>query len=391
MSPVRPHIVSVMTTSSHGGAEYANVDLLDALAGRGWHATLLTDMPELAAGTRVRVREIDLGPKLGRRTAARVAAGFLPWTVRLRRELAAEAALGPIDVTLLHFKKEQLMTPLLSRRIAGRVVWAEWGPLPRPMREGAGRWAYLAAAAGADHIVAVSDGTEASLVQAGVDPRKVSVLPPIVSADVHRDVAARTATRAAWGASEDTYVVGCVSRLARKKRVDVVIDAVARMPGDVMLVIAGTGDELERLEHRAAPLGDRVKFLPSVRGHVNEILSAFDVQVFAPQEEEGLPRSLMLGMLMGLPVIATAPAGAASLLGDDAIARPANDPAAVAALLEARRADPAGSLREGDALRAIAAQRFEPAHLAVEAEQILLGRVRAAAPPAPALAATPRA
>lgn len=391
MTALRPHIVSVMTTSSHGGAEYANVDLLDALAGRGWHATLLTDMPELADGTRVQVREIDLGPKLGRRSAAQVAAGFLPWTVRLRRELAAEAALGPIDVTLLHFKKEQLMTPLLSRRIAGRIVWAEWGPLPTPMREGAGRWAYLAAAARADHIVAVSDGTEASLVRAGVRPDKVSVLPPIVSADVHRNSAARAATRAAWGARDDTYVIGCVSRLARKKRLDVVIDAVQRMSGDVMLVIAGTGDELERLEHRAAPLGDRVRFLPTVRGHVTEVLSAFDVQVFAPQEQEGLPRSLMLGMLMELPVVATGPAGAASLLDEAAIARPANEPAAVAALLEARRADPAASRREGEALRAIAAQRFEPAHLAAEAEQILLGRTRPAAPPVPTVAATPRA
>ena len=36
-----PRIVSIQTTSERGGAEYANVDLLDALAGRGHDVVLL--------------------------------------------------------------------------------------------------------------------------------------------------------------------------------------------------------------------------------------------------------------------------------------------------------------------------------------------------------------
>lgn len=371
-----PRIVSVMTTASRGGAEYANVDLLARLADRGWRTTLLTNMPDLVDGTAVEARPIDLGPKLSRRDAARVVAGFPAYTSRLRRALEAERRRAPIDATLLHFKKEQLMTPFLPRAATGRIVWAEWGPLPLPMRRPHVRKLYAAAAARADHLIAVSDATRASLVRAGVPAARITVLPPVVNADVTFDAAARARMRAEWGAGDDTFVVGCVSRLSGGKRVDVLIDAVARMEGDVMLVIAGSGDDEPRLRAQAAPLGDRVRFLPTVRGHVSAVLSGFDVQVFAPQPQEGLPRSLMLGMLMGLSVLATGPEGAGPVLGAAAVARPANDPAAVAELLERHRADPELCRREGEALQIVARERFDPEQITEEAERVLLGEPR---------------
>ncbi|MBJ7329435.1 MAG: glycosyltransferase family 4 protein [Solirubrobacteraceae bacterium] len=363
-----------MTTVAHGGAEYANVDLLDGLAARGWDTTLITDLPDLVTGTRVNVREADLGPKLSKRSLGQVATGFVPWTVRLRRALAEEAARAPIDVTLLHFKKEQLMTPFLPRSITGRVLWAEWGPLPLPMRRPGARHLYATAARMTDHILAVSRETADSLIEVGVPEGRVSVLPPIVSSGIAFDPEARARVRARWGVTDDTFVVGCVSRLSGGKRVDVIIDALDHLDGDVRLVIAGEGDNAAELRARAAHLGDRVLFLPGVRGQVSQILSAFDAQVFAPQEQEGLPRSLMLGMLMGLPVLATGPTGAAGLLDPSAVASPAHDPRAVAALLARHRADPALRRREGDALRTIAQRRFDPARTTEQAERVLLGQ-----------------
>lgn len=372
MSPA-PRIVSVMTTASRGGAEYANVDLLARLAARGWQTTLLTNLPDLVDGTAVQARPIDLGPKLSRRDAVRVVAGFPRYAARLRRALQDEHRRAPIDVTLLHFKKEQLMTPFLPAT-AGRIVWAEWGPLPVPMRRPPARGIYAAAAARAAHIIAVSDATRSSLVTAGVPASQISVLPPVVAADVTFDAAARARVRAEWGATDATFVVGCVSRLSGGKRVDVLIDAVARMDDRVMLVIAGSGSDAAALRARAAPLGNRVRFLPTVRGHVSEVLSGFDVQAFAPQPQEGVPRSLMLGMLMGLCVLATGPEGAAPVLGATAVARPAHDPAAVAELLERHRADPELCRREGEALQVVARERFDPERITDEAERVLLGR-----------------
>jgi glycosyltransferase involved in cell wall biosynthesis len=199
------------------------------------------------------------------------------------------------------------------------------------------------------------------------------VLPPVVGAHVAFDAGARARARAQWGARDGTFVVGCVSRLTPGKRVDVLIDAVARMEGDVLLIIAGTGEDAERLHARAAPLGDRVRFLPTIRGHVSETLSGFDVQAFAPQSQEGVPRSLMFGMLMGLSVLATGPDGTAGLLSAAAVAQPAHQPEAVATMLERHRADPALCRQEGDALRSIARQRFDRGQITADAERILLG------------------
>ncbi len=61
-------IVSIQTTSERGGAEYANVDLLEALRQRGHDVLLVTNVPDIAAKTGVPVLPIDLGPKLSKRS-----------------------------------------------------------------------------------------------------------------------------------------------------------------------------------------------------------------------------------------------------------------------------------------------------------------------------------
>ena len=131
---LRMKIVSVMTSATRGGAEYAAVRLLDAVAARGHETVLLTSHPDTAEGTRVAARHVELGPKLGSRSWPRLA---LTWPLvlrRLRRELEREA---PYDVLLLHFKKEQLLAPRLPAELRPRVAWAEWGPVPTPLRGGA--------------------------------------------------------------------------------------------------------------------------------------------------------------------------------------------------------------------------------------------------------------
>ncbi|HWJ49824.1 MAG TPA: hypothetical protein VNR42_02320, partial [Solirubrobacteraceae bacterium] len=81
----RHRIVSIQTTEERGGAEYANVDLLQALRGRGHDVVLLTNVPDIADGTGVPVRRIDLGPKLSRRSIVPVALHSLGTLARLAR------------------------------------------------------------------------------------------------------------------------------------------------------------------------------------------------------------------------------------------------------------------------------------------------------------------
>jgi glycosyltransferase involved in cell wall biosynthesis len=315
---------------------------------------LLTNRPELAQGSAVPVSEIQLGPKLGRRTALRVALGFGPGLARLLRALRAERREGPVDVLLVHFKKEQLMARLVPRSLAPTVVWAEWGPLPLEFRHGLARRLYARAARRARRILAVSENTKRSIVEAGVPEEKVDVLPSIVDAElVAFDPAARERHRREWGASDETFVIACVSRLHPKKRNDVVIDALEHLPEDVLLVVAGSGEGEPELRRRASRFGERVRFIPTPRGHVHEVLSACDVQVFAPQPLEGAPRSIVFGQLTERPVIATAAMGAAEMVLPETgtIVPIEHDARALAACLEEYRVDPDRRAREGAAGR----------------------------------------
>jgi glycosyltransferase involved in cell wall biosynthesis len=356
----RDRIVSIMTTSERGGAEYANVDLLSALAARGHEVVLLTNAPELAAGTNVPVRTIDLGPKLAWRTAASVIVRAPLALLRLAGALRAER---PVGVTLLHFKKEQLLCSLLPRRLTGRVVWAEWGHVPEVMRSGVAGWIYAWAARRPARIMAVSEGTRRSIVGAGVAAEKVTVVPNLVDvADVERDLDARGEFRRAWGVDEQTFVVGCISRLQQRKRNDVVIDAMAHLDGDVLLAIAGEGEQERALRERAAPYGERVRFLASVRGHVEQFLSACDVLVFAPSPTEGEPRVIVMAQLVGVPVVATHPMGAEGLIppGGGTIVAPHHDPRALAATLALYRDDPQRRRREGEVARRTTLASHDP-------------------------------
>ena len=344
-------LVSIQTTTARGGAEYANVDLLEALVARGHDLVLLTNLTDLAAGSHVPVREIHLGPKLTRGTEVRLALQSPLILVRLARALRAER---PVATVLLHFKKEQMLCSLLPKRLTGRIVWAEWGKVPAPMRRGPARLLYSLAARRAHRIVAVSEGSRQSVIDAGVSPEKVEYVPVLVDTDaVEFDAAGREQLRRSWGAGEQTLVVGCVSRFHRHKRNDVVVDAMAELDGDVMLVLAGEGVHEQELRERAAPYGDRVRFVPNVRGHVDEFLSACDVLVFAPSTNEGEPRVIVMAQLVGVPVLATDSEGAEGLIppGGGTIISPSHDPRALAATIAAYRDDRERIRREGEVAR----------------------------------------
>jgi glycosyltransferase involved in cell wall biosynthesis len=354
-------IVSIQTTSERGGAEYANIDLLDALVARGHNVLLLTNMPDIADGTHVPVRPIDLGPKLARRSAARVALRAPITAIRIARALRAER---PVGAVLVNFKKEQLLVSLLPRRLTGLIAWAEWGPVPPQMRHGPARAAYAQAARRARRVLAVSEGTADTVVDAGVPREKVVVLPDLVNLhQVELDTVGGAELRATWGVGEGTLVVGCVARFQKRKRNDVVIDAMAHLDGGVLLVMAGEGDQEQALRARAAPYGKQVRFVPNVRGYVDAFLSACDLLVFAPSPTEAdRPRVIVMAQLVGLPIVATDPEGAETLraTGAGTIISPHNDPRALADTIALYRDDPERRRREGDIGRRTILEAYDP-------------------------------
>ena len=100
-------IVSVMTTDSSGGAEFAAVEMLEALRQRGHETVMLTDMPAIGARHRGRGPAVALGPKLSTGSWVGPDAAL---AVAARGACAPRcSAQAPYDVLMVHYKKEQLL------------------------------------------------------------------------------------------------------------------------------------------------------------------------------------------------------------------------------------------------------------------------------------------
>jgi glycosyltransferase involved in cell wall biosynthesis len=345
-------IVSVMTTDSSGGAEFAALEMLEALRQRGHETVMLTDMPDIGRDTEVQVAAVALGPKLSTRSWTGLA---LRWPLLMRNLSTALRAQAPYDVLLVHYKKEQLMARMLPAELRRTVVWSEWGPVPFPLRKGLPRRAYLAAGEQAALVMAISEGTRRSVTGVGVDASKVIVVPNVLRTDeIQYTETGRARVRGELGIPADAFVVGCISRFHPKKRNDVVVEAVRSLEDPrVHLILAGAGETEAQLRTLAAPLGERAHFIPTPGSEVPDVLSAFDVSVFCPSPTEGAPRAVILGMLASRPCLSTGPEGVADMITPEigGIASPENTPESLKPLLERYLDDPQRAEREGKAAR----------------------------------------
>jgi glycosyltransferase involved in cell wall biosynthesis len=183
----------------------------------------------------------------------------------------------------------------------------------------------------------------------------------------------RARVREELGIPESAFVVGCISRFHHKKRNDVVVDAVAALPGQPHLILAGEGDTEAELRARAAPLGPRAHFMHTPGAEVGDVLSAFDVSVFCPSPTEGAPRAVILGMLAERPCLSTGAEGVADIItpGIGEIASPENDPAALARILRAYLDDPDRVRTEGAEARRRAVATYDMPVVAERIERLL--------------------
>ena len=371
-------IISVMTTDSSGGAEFAALEMLEALRQRGHQTVMLSDMPDIGRDTSVEVVPVSLGPKLSTGSWVSLAARWPVLVGRLRGALRAQA---PYDVLMVHYKKEQLLVPFLGAALRRTVVWSEWGPVPFPLRRGLPRRAYLAAARGAPLVMAVSEGTRRSVIEVGVPAEKVIVVPNVLrTEEIQYTDAGRARVRGQLRIPAEAFVVGCISRFHPKKRNDVVVEAVRALENpSVHLIMAGSGETEADLRELAAPLGERAHFIPTPGAEVPEVLSAFDVSVFCPSPTEGAPRAVILGMLASRPCLSTGAEGVADMITPEygGIASPENDPASLRPLLERFLSDPEEGRRAGAAARAHAEATYAAPVVAQRIEELFTAAIAA--------------
>lgn len=226
------------------------------------------------------------------------------------------------------------------------------------------------------------------LERSGIPRDKIIVVPSGV--DLTRfDPERAQGRRAAWDVPENAVVAGFLGRFAAVKRLDVLLDAVTRLPVDErpdVLALAGDGPMMPDVRARveADPwLSSHCRLLGTV-GDVPGFLASVDYLVL-PSEVEGLPNVVLEAMAMRTPVVATRVSDVPAMLGDTGILA---DPGDTASLCAALRRMQALAPPERAALGArarqrveqlydvrVVAERFWQAHLALlpEAKRSVLG------------------
>jgi glycosyltransferase involved in cell wall biosynthesis len=160
-------------------------------------------------------------------------------------------------------------------------------------------------AAMADHVIAASDFTRSTLIDAGIAAERIAVVPYGIDADRY---SRGTRTK---GPHEPLRLL-FVGTLGQRKGIKYLIEALGLLPRDaVELTVCGRAvDDLEIFRRSPA----RIRLLPSVSAE--GLLEAYrnaDVFVF-PSLAEGFAQVILEALASGLPVIATTRTAAPDLI-----------------------------------------------------------------------------
>lgn len=208
-----------------------------------------------------------------------------------------------------------------------------WGNTP------ATRAQVLAAGRSAAGLLAVSAAMRADMAAIGIPAEKIRVHHTGVDLDRFAPVD-RTAARAALGITGPLVVA--VGALIPRKGHELVIDAVARLPG-VTFAIAGEGPERAALTARIARhgLSDRVRLLGAVpHADLPRWFAAADAMALA-SSSEGLANAWVEALACGTPVVIPDAGGAREIVTGPAAGRiVAREAGAFAAALSDLRANP---------------------------------------------------
>ncbi|MFE5815698.1 glycosyltransferase [Streptomyces sp. NPDC056479] len=296
----------VITGLGVGGAEQQLRLLLRHLPAQCDVVTLTNPGPVAAGLTADGVRVTHLGMTGNRDLAA------LPRLTRLIRE-------GGYDLVHTHLYRACLYGRLAARIAGVQTVVATEHSIGATRLEGRPHTArvrglYLAGERLGHTTVAVSPTVAERLRHWGVPGQRIRVIPNGIDAPRFRyDAVLRREARARHGLPEDAFVVGGVGRLAPGKRFDLLVQALALLPGDVWLLLVGGGREETTLLRTARDLGvaGRVvlagerPYLPESRDEAPglvALLSAMDV-LASPSPEESFGLAVVEALAAGLPVL----------------------------------------------------------------------------------------
>ena len=287
-----------------------------------------------------------------RLTAAQAREGDAVLPVIRRNQVRAErlraAGLAPVELPF-----RGVLDPWTRLRL--RRVARGWGPdvvvawMSRAARAAPrGPWVLLGRLGGfydvrnfsrCDHLAGNTKGLVRWIAEQGWPPERVHQLPNFAP-----DLSGAEPAVLAPG-----RMILALGRLHPNKGFDVLLRALALLPPDVRLFLAGEGAERPRLQALARELGvaGRVD-MPGCRTDTGALLAAATV-LAVPSRREPLGNTVLEGWSAGRPVVAADAEGPAELIGQgaDGLLVPRESPEALASALRAVLDDPAFAAQLG--------------------------------------------
>ena len=301
-----------------GGAGVGVRHLAERLAARGDDVVVVTAGPRDGEDREdgVLVVRVASGVRPGRHVGPRVWLGFLlraPAAIRAHTERLEPDAVGsffPV-VAGLAVARASPSAPHVTTFVGAdihdptrRWVAADVNPVVRWMTARAVRHAAAVTAGSSDMVRRV----EATF--AGCSVHRVSLgVPPLPASG---------ARRAKLDLSDGALVIVSVCRLVRRKRLDVLLRALAGLEAPAELVIVGDGPAAPELRELADQLrlGDRVRFTGAVdEARRNAFLEVADVFCL-PSAHEAFGLAIVEAMSLGTPVVTTKGGGQADIVRD---------------------------------------------------------------------------
>jgi glycosyltransferase involved in cell wall biosynthesis len=216
-----------------------------------------------------------------------------------------------VDVVHAHTAHAVALAALAARRTPACMVLTR--RVGFPLRSNPfTRWKYRRA----DGVIAISSRVERSLVEGGIDPAIIEVIPSGVP--LRREVA--PAPRSELGVADDAPLVVMVGALTHEKDPVTFVRAVAaahrRVP-HLRALLVGDGPLRSEVQAEAARLGiANVLRLTGQRDDADALIAASDLVVLS-SVEEGLGSVLLDAMAFAKPVAATSAGGIPEIVVND--------------------------------------------------------------------------
>jgi glycosyltransferase involved in cell wall biosynthesis len=297
-------ILHIMASRTQGGAEIYSADVIQALHEQGIDQCVV--MPRDAA------RFAQL-----RAAGLRLAPDCLDFSLPLwqRFKIRRLAAKEKPDIIHCWMRRAANLAPAFAGPVIGWV----------PSYQDPKKFPRLT------HFVGLTQDAVTALGQKGVAAEAIALIPTFPNL---KDAPALS--RKTLNTPEDAPLLLALSRLHPVKGIDVLLNALAELPG-CFLWLAGGGPEGARLKKLAADLkiSERVRFL-GWRDDRAALLKAADICVL-PSNSESFGTVALEAWSLGTPFVATAAAGPASLIthGINGMLSPVGDAKALAQNIQA--------------------------------------------------------